>query len=357
LFSKRFELESQFIDRLGGVLDKTKSVAEFNNKLRDPSGDGSLTGRQAQFIDQRRLSENLRGTGLSGRSSIDDIRAAFQQSQGRLQQLSAGRDRSGNPIDARTRTLGAQRENQVQQRLTTALELMAAGGEKGEAAMRAFEKASEEARKSSEYFLDTLLGTDEELLNAGRAASLFNEVLASGSAFQANRVIGQADQSTRQALQGLLSSNDQMRADFNKAIGINTPAQAASPEASAVQANLQEQLKAQKALAEMTQGQIRAMDGLTQALGAQEQGAVQMMANQINQAAVIANDMTKNLANIPTEINHTHKVADINVNFVGAANLNQLQEGFKGVIINTIKEEITKNNAMFKRANPNLNPF
>lgn len=359
LFAKRFELENKFIDTLGGVTDKYKAITEFNNKLKDPTSDG-LTIRQAAGGDRQRLSNALSGTGLSGNSSVDDIRAAVQDTQIKLQGFATNRDpRTGKKLglDDRQRQLGSQQGIQIQQRLTNALELMASGGEKGEAAMRAFEKASEQAKKSSEYFLDTLLGTDEELLNAGRATALFNEVLASGSAFQANRALGRADSSTRQALSGLLSSNDKMRADFNKAIGVNNPSQAGSPEATAVQSNLAEQLKAQKALAEMTQGQIRAMDGLTQALGAQEQGAVQMMTNQINQAAVIANDMTKNLANIPTEINHTHKVADINVNFIGAASLDRLQEGFKGVIINTIKEEIAKNNAHLKRANPNLSPF
>ena len=361
LLSKRFELENKFVDQFKGVIDKEKSIIEFQNKLTRPEGsDADLNGRQAAIIDQRRLGNSLRGTGLSAGSSVDDIRAALRGSQARLEQLSLGRDNSGNAIDARTRTLGSQREVEVQQRLTTALELMASGGEKGAAAMRAFEKASEEAKKSSESFLNTFLGTDEELMNAGRAASLFRNVINNGSskgAFAARETLRGADQSTRQALDKLLSENTKMRDDLSKAIGVGGQSAQKLPEAADVQSNLSEQLKAQRAIAETTQRQIASMDGLANVLSSQENNAIQLMTNQINQAAVIANDMTKNLANIPTEIAHTHKVADINVNFVGAANLGQLQEGFKSVIINTIKQEIANSNAKILRNNPNLNPF
>jgi hypothetical protein len=54
------------------------------------------------------------------------------------------------------------------------------------------------------------------------------------------------------------------------------------------------------------------------------------------------------------EIIHQHKIADINVNFIGAANLEVLQEGFKEAIINTVKNEISASNAKLFRNNPNL---
>jgi TP901 family phage tail tape measure protein len=73
ILSKRFALEDQYADRLNRGLDIEKTRTEFSNKLKDPTDGGDLTGKQAEVLDQRRLANLLKDTGLSGSSSIKDI--------------------------------------------------------------------------------------------------------------------------------------------------------------------------------------------------------------------------------------------------------------------------------------------
>jgi hypothetical protein len=289
------------------------------------------------------------------------LRTNCFQSEERLREFSTDTDRNGNVINipARDRQLGSQLEKRQQEQLQNALELLSSGGEKGAAAMRAFEKASERAQKASEAFLNTFLGSDEDLLNSGRAAALFDAVVKAsetGGTGKAKEVLRTADPRARQALNALSGQDDDIKKGLKSALGVSGIVPSTSPEATGVEKILAQQAEAQAALSATTERQITSLDNLSKMLQGDENNAVQQMMNNINQAAVVVNEAAKNMANIPQEIIHQHKIADINVNFIGAANLEVLQEGFKEAIINTVKNEISASNAKLFRNNPNLLP-
>jgi hypothetical protein len=304
ILSKRFALEDQYADRLNRGLDIEKTRTEFSNKLKDPTDGGDLTGKQAEVLDQRRLANLLKDTGLSGSSSIKDIEDKLFQSEERLREFSTDTDRNGNVrnIPARDRQLGSQLEKRQQEQLQNALELLSSGGEKGAAAMRAFEKASERAQKASEAFLNTFLGSDEDLLNSGRAAALFDAVVKAsetGGTGKAKEVLRTADPRARQALNALSGQDDDIKKGLKSALGVSGIVPSTSPEATGVEKILAQQAEAQAALSATTERQITSLDNLSKMLQGDENNAVQQMMNNINQAAVVVNEAAKNMANIP----------------------------------------------------------
>ena len=335
LLQKRLQLENRVIDQLNDGLNAFQRRVEFDNKVNDFNNplnreqQGRRAIGQARAFDRIRLGNNLKGTGLGRNASIADILNRFRQSQA----ITQNAKRNG-----REGQLDVIFEKGVQDRLTKALSQLAEGGESLKVSLENFDNALQESRKAADFFRGTLLGSDKQIIDTAKGFSALNQILGAQSQSQARLLaIGLSD-NAKSGLSSILSSNSDLQAQFDKAVGATFNA-GILPENKAVNAEFDKQQEAQKALIEVTKLQINAVDNLNKNLQNNEAQALQGF---INQFADVGNKLANQMANIPNEIKHNHVFPDLNVNFNGAANLEKLQEGFKNVIESQIKAQITK---------------
>ena len=317
--TKRLEVESKINDLLTSNVNKTKSMIEFENKAAGRSDTG-ISYSQAGQLDAQRRDILLRGTGLSGQSSIRDMRMRYEQ-------ITQQESRSG--VTPYTKYMKDQ--------IVKALESAANETDSFTAAMNQFEKASEKARMSSEKLTNALLGTDEDLANLSRGSAAYFKVLSGGSA-----AIMQMSESERKALSSFISGDEEKTLRTQQALGI-APSMSNSREANLVREEAAKQIEANNALISINQTLSTDMGSLTQAM-IQNRDAIVMLSTQVNAFNQAVGNMNNAFANMPNNIvhNHTFRVDPIVINITGAESIRNLEPAMQTVATSIIQNRIAQ---------------
>lgn len=362
---RRTEIEKSFTDRYKSILEQRitaeqrsrdvvskissirKEQTEFTNSTTRTDGSSSLDIDQARGFDEANIRNILSGTGIQS-TSVNDLKSAFQQSIQRSNIL-----RSSGASN-RQKTIGLTNEDQFRKQIESAFEALSQGGEGMRASFESFNKTLEETRKTNEKFRSSLLGSDDDLIGLVKGIDAFNVITNNKNQGQARNALLSLSEEERSGINRFIGDDARLKAQFDSAVGFTSPA-TASPQADAVNAEFAVREEATKAQLEIANMQVASMNNLAKALSEGEKVAIQRMQAEINQAALVSQNLNKAIASMPSEIIHNHNIPDINVRIFGGENLGNLPNEFKKMVSGQIKEQIQRSEADLRRRNRGIN--
>lgn len=319
LMQERLNKEKEITDLVSSNIDKGKSRFDIQNKSRGLTGDKLLDVQrnQASIIDNAKKSSLLRGTGINPNASPQQLGQALVQSQVR-----------GRGFQAAGNAEGQAAEEALQSKLIETLKYAASGGETATIAMQAFDRAAEKAASSSKFLTDTLLGTDEQIIDTYKGIAAFQQIRSAGSTDQARAIAATMSEGQRSALNSYLGQNQDARQTVEDKLGFGSSI-VGSREAQAVDANLANQQGANDALIKSLQDQVGVLNGSSEDLkkfyAAQFQNAMTV----VNAANESAKNLVNQIGSLPNVISHE---GNITVTLVGAEALAKMNESMKAFV-------------------------
>lgn len=323
VLKRRIEFESRITDLVRSGVDRQKEALEFRKRARGEINTEATFSEAAGF-DAQKQAALLRGTGLGGGATTEQLRARYAQ-------LSAQDPSGRNPV------IQSMKDN-----IYKALEGIANGTDSFTAAVREFDKASEQAKRRTEELSNALLGTDENLMNTVKGIYLSQRVQSATDPTQALLTLRNSDESSRAALQQRLSADPERALSFQRKLGI-----APNIEASAEFRRVTEQGDARNgasdALISINQDLANKMGALSNAMVRDKLNFEQFSLN-INNYATAANNLANNLANIPQNITHQHTftVSPIQVVITGTEGLTNLNGPMQQAVLGIVNTQIVK---------------
>jgi hypothetical protein len=155
----------------------------------------------------------------------------------------------------------------------------------------------------------------------------------------------------RSALNTYIGQNEDARSTFDRKLGFGSSI-AGSPEAKAAEDQIKIQQDANNALAagisQSIQPLIQSSNDLKDFYKMQFENTRQI----VNEANKTAQNLVNQIANLPSVITHE---GNINVNLVGANQLQALQEGIRGFVQQQINVALANNNQALQESNQGLN--
>jgi TP901 family phage tail tape measure protein len=355
LLKERFSKEAEIIELVKSNADKQKSIFEIQNKASGLSGNklSAVQESQASFIDNRKLKTTLTNTGVGPDASVAQLQGALLQSQTRRQNAGAivrGRGLTGTDAVSAEAELKAA-EDERQNRLKAGLQYIAGGTETATFAMQEFEKAAQKAAASSKFLTDSLLGTDDQIIDTYKGIAAYQAVSSAKSPQEAQALVLGMSEERRGALNSYIGQNEEARSNFENKLGFGSSI-AGGPEAKAAEDQIKIQQDANNALAagisQSIQPLIQSSTDLKDFYKMQFENTRQI----VNEANKTAQNLVNQIANLPSVITHE---GNINVNLVGANQLQSLQEGIRGFVQQQINVALANNNQALQANNQGLN--
>jgi len=352
---ERFSKEGEIIDLVKSNADKQKSLYELQNKARGLTGSrlSNAQFNQAANIDNTKLNASLTGTGLSAQATPQQMQAALLQSQARSQNAGAIVRQRGltgaSAVSAEAEIRAVEEERQ--KRIQAGLQYVANGTEQATYAMQEFEKASQKAAASSKFLTDTLLGTDDQIIDTYKGIAAFQAIRSAKSPEQAQGLLVNMSEEQRSALNTYLGQNEDARATFEQKVGFGSDI-SGSKEAKAAEEQIRIQQDANNALAAGISNSIQPLIQSTNDLKEFYKMQFENTRAIVNEANNAAKNLVNQIAQLPNVITHE---GNINVNLVGANQLQALQEGIRGFVQQQINVALANNNDALKANNQGLN--
>jgi TP901 family phage tail tape measure protein len=355
LLKERFAKEAEIIELVKSNADKQKSIFEIQNKASGLSGNklSAVQESQASFIDNRKLKTTLTNTGVGPNASVAQLQGALLQSQTRRQNAGAivrGRGLTGTDAVSAEAELKAA-EDERQNRLKAGLQYIAGGTETATFAMQEFEKAAQKAAASSKFLTDSLLGTDDQIIDTYKGIAAYQAVSSAKSPQEAQALVLGMSEERRGALNSYIGQNEEARSNFENKLGFGSSI-AGGPEAKAAEDQIKIQQDANNALAagisQSIQPLIQSSTDLKDFYKMQFENTRQI----VNEANKTAQNLVNQIANLPSVITHE---GNINVNLVGVNQLQSLQEGIRGFVQQQINVALANNNQALQANNQGLN--
>lgn len=318
LMQERFAKEKEITDLTIANADKDKTRYDYQNKAKGLTGDklANVQKLQAAAIDGKKQSAILQGTGYTSGDP-----AALGQALVQSQIRARGFESSGNAE-------ALAKEQELQSKLTESLKYGASGGETAAFAMQEFDRAAQKAAASSKFLTDTLLGTDDQIIDTYKGIAAFQSIRAAGSQQEAQALVATMSESQRTALNSYLGQNQEASTMVQDKLGFG-PTIANGPEAGAVDESLKKQQEYNAALASGFKDQVGALNTSSEDLKKFYKAQFDNAMTVVNAANESAKNLVNQIASLPNVISHEGK---IEVNLIGAGDLKGLQEGLKGFI-------------------------
>ena len=341
----RFALENQAIDLLKENVGKRRSIRDVENKAKGLTGDklAAARGKQAATADKDRLGLTLSGTGFGAGSSVAQLQAGLLASQQRGRNAAELAKQGGGTqadIDTRRAKIEGGEEEQ-QNRLRAALQLVASGTDTAAHNMEEFERALEKAANSSKFMTDALLGSDEQMNNTVLGLQAFakvQEAFKKGGVGAAQQVVATLGEDARQALGSTVGQNADNQAIFNQAVGISSDI-SGSKEAQNVTKDTAAQIEANNALVAGLQDNAKQMAENTASMQAIYETQFKNTQQIVQQAEATSKALVEQIASIPGVIKHEGNIV---VKIEGAAGLIEMEKGIQGIVSNMVKIELDK---------------
>ena len=319
LMQERFAKEKEITDLTIQNLDKDKTRFDYQNKAKGLTGDKLAAAQkgQAETIDGQKLGAILSGTQYTGRENPAVLGQALVQSQIR-----------GRGFESAGNAEGLAKEQELQSKLTDAIKYGVSGGETAAFAMQEFDRAAQKAAASSKFLTDTLLGTDDQIIDTYKGIAAFQSIRAAGSQQEAQALVATMSEGQRTALNSYLGQNQEASTMVQDKLGFG-PTIANGPEAGAVDESLKKQQEYNAALASGFKDQVGALNTSSEDLKKFYKAQFDNAMNVVNAANESAKNLVNQISALPNIISHEGK---IDVNLIGAGDLKGLQEGLKGFI-------------------------
>lgn len=323
ILKRRLEFESRITDLVRSGVDRQKEALEFRKRARGEINTEATFSEAAGF-DAQKQAALLRGTGLGGGATSEQLRTRYAQ-------LSAQDPNGRNPV------IQSMKDN-----IYKALEGIANGTDSFTAAVREFDKASEQAKRRTEELSNALLGTDENLMNTVKGIYLSQRVESATDPTQALLTLRNSDEASRAALQQRLGADPERALSFQRKLGI-APNIEASAEFRRVTEQGDVRNGASDALISINQDLANKMGALSNAMVRDKLNFEQFSLN-INNYATAANNLANNLANIPQNITHQHTftVSPIQVVITGTEGLTNLNGPMQQAVLGIVNTQIVK---------------
>ena len=353
LLKDRFAKEAEIIDLFKSSADKQKSIFDIQNKAAGLTGSklSASEGSQAADIDRRKLQATLLNTGVGPNATPQQLQAAIIQSQARKQNAGAivrARGIKGeDAVIAETEIRAA--ENERLNRLNQAAKYGADGGEVAAFAMQQFEKAAQKAAASTKFLTDSLLGTDDQIIETYKGIAAFQAVSSAKSPQEAQALVLGMSEERRGALNSYIGQNEEARSTFENKLGFS-PSIAGGPEAKAVEDSLKKQ---QEYISVSINGIGKALEPVITASDELKKFYQQEFQNNmaaVNAANQASQRLVGEISKLPSVITH-----EVTVNLIGGGQLTTLQEGIRGYVEKQISVALAANNQGLQENNQGLN--
>lgn len=353
IMKERFSKEGEIVELVKSNADKQKTLFEIQNKARGLTGSklDKAQRSQALRLDETKLGATLSGTGLDASATPQQLQAALLQSQARSQNAGSIALQSGlrgtDAVAAEAKIKAVEEERQ--RRLQGGLQYIAGGTEEAAFAMQQFEKAAQKAAASSKFLTDSLLGTDDQIIETYKGIAAFQAIDNAKSPEQAQALLLNMDEGKRTALNSYLGQNEDARARFESQVGFGSGI-SGGKEAKAAEGQIKLQQEANAALAAGIADALRPNLAAAEDLKKVYQEEFKNNMAAVNAANQAAQRLVGEISKLPNVITH-----EVTVNLVGANQLAALQEGIKGFVQQQINNSLASNNEALKANNQGLN--